>query len=189
MKFSIFLCLFSPFLLFAQKNTENVGREMLATIPFANGQVIYEKVFLLDSVNDKNKVFTSAKAALIKNANYKYTKIDEDRVSGNLSSEIFFQFNAKPGVMELTFNAKGLLSIDVKENRFRVRIMNNQANIVFSGVPVHYTMPSSFELEMGLVKKNKWKVSKSVLIPWDASLRLILEAFGILISQNVSDDF
>jgi hypothetical protein len=190
MKFTMFLLLFVPCSVFSQKKQAfNEGWEFLNSIPIENGQVIYEKVFLLDSVNDKDKVFNSAKAALIKNTNYKYSKIDEDRTAGNISSEINFKFTAKAGIIALSFFAKGLLSIDVKENRFRVRIINNTASTTVMNVPVEVQMTDSYKAELDMVEKKKWKAAKSMVLPWDAQIRVILEAFGILIAQNVSDDF
>jgi len=126
---------------------------------------------------------------LIKNTNYKYEKIDVDRESGNLSTEISFRFNAKPGIAVITYNAKGLLSIDVKENRFRIRLKNNTATFVFQNLSFTQDIPKTIEFENELVKKNKWKYGKSALVPWDAQLRLIVEGIGVEISQNVADDF
>lgn len=190
MKQFIYLTFLIPCILHAQKNQiPNKGTEFLSTIPFENGQVVYEKVFQLDSIYSKDKVFNSAKASLIKNTNYKSAKIDVDRESGNLSTEINYNFNAKPGIAVLTYNAKGLLSIDVREKKFRVRLMNNTATWVFQNVPFNFDIPTFLESEKKLVIKNKWKEEKSVLVPWDALLRLIVDAVGIEISKNLADDF
>ena len=174
-----------PSFLFAQiKNTE---AEVLTTIPIENGRIVYEKVFMLDSVNDRDKVFNSAKAALIKNVNYKYGKIDEDRVSGSISTQISFMFSAKPGVARINLAGKGLLTVDARENRFRVRISNNTAEN--PGLLILFDMPETLNREILMANQDKWKAEKSVIMPWDSHLRQIIDAFGVLISQNVSDDF
>ncbi len=158
-------------------------------IPFKENTIVYEKVFYLDSINDYNKVFNAVKSALIKNTNYKYTKIDEDRTSGNISTEISFPFSAKSGIIRVNFSAKTLLSIDVKPNRFRVRLYNNNASFIVMGETLNLEMAEAYKSEAEQIKKNKWKQQKSVVIPWSEKLELILNGFGFLINKGVDDDF
>ena len=158
-------------------------------VPFKEGQIVYEKVFYLDTLSNKDAVFTAAKSALIKNTNYKYAEIDEDRDAGSISSEITFDFSVKPGIAKLILTAKSILSIDVKENRFRVRIFNNNASVVLLNVPVDYEMKETYKYELEQIAKEKWKSSKSIILNWHQHLTTIMNAFGILIKKNLTDDF
>lgn len=179
----IILMLFMPFLSFAQEDT------ILNRIPFKDGQIVYEKVFYLDSVNDKDKVFNAAKAAIIRNSNYKYSKVDEDRVARNITTEISFPFAAKPGIVRITLTAKARLSIDVRENRFRVRVYDNLASFILMGETVSYELLHTYSYEKEQVEKGKWRVAKSVAVPWDEKLSLIMNTFGLLIYDSIKDDF
>jgi hypothetical protein len=161
----------------------------LESIPFKDGQIIYEKVIYLDSVNDRDIVFNSAKAALIKNTNYKYTKVDEDRNSGNITTQISFLFNAKPGIMGLVFTAISSLSIDVKENRFRIRLYNNNASIIVMNQKVEYELLRSYLFELDKISQNKWVEKKSLVLPWDKKLNQIFSTFATLVKEGVKDEF
>jgi len=46
-------------------------KEYFGLIPYRDGQIIYERIITLDSINNKEQVFNSAKSALIKNTSYK----------------------------------------------------------------------------------------------------------------------
>jgi hypothetical protein len=161
----------------------------LESVPYNNGQIVYEKVIYIDSVNDRNIVFNSAKAALIKNTNYKYTKIDEDRNSGNITTQISFLFNAKPGIIGLAFSAVSNLSIDVKENRFRIRLYNNNASLVVMNQKIDYDILSSYLFEKEKINQGKWIEKKSVVLPWDKKLNEIFLAFASLVKEGVNDEF
>lgn len=161
----------------------------LESIPFKDGQVIYEKVIYIDSVNNRDVVFNSAKAALIKNTNYKYTKVDEDRSSGSITTQISFLFSAKPGIMALPFTAVSNLSIDVKENRFRIRLYNNNASILVMNQKVEYELLRSYLFELDKISKNNWVEKKSIVLPWDKKLNEIFTAFATLVKEGVKDDF
>jgi len=161
----------------------------LETIPFNNGQIVYEKIIYIDSVNDKNVVFNSAKAALIKNTNYKYTKVDEDRNSGNITTQISFLFNAKPGIMGVAFTAVSNLSIDVKENRFRIRLYNNNASIIVMNQKIEYELLRTYLFELDKISQNNWVEKKSIVLPWDKKLNEIFSAFSNLVKEGVKDEF
>jgi hypothetical protein len=170
-------------------NSPFEGFSQLESIPYNNGQIVYEKVIYLDSVNDRDIVFNSAKAALIKNTNYKYTKVDEDRNSGNITTQISFVFNAKPGIMFLPYTAVSNLSIDVKENRFRVRLYNNNASIILMNEKVEYELLRSYLFELDKISQNNWVEKKSMVLPWDKKLKEIFSAFAVLVKEGVNDDF
>jgi hypothetical protein len=174
---------------FVFSQTREISDSSFYQVPFNNGQIVYEKVFHLDTVSNKDAVFNAAKSALIKNANYKYGKIDEDRNAGNISSEITFNFSVKPGIAKFVLTAKSILSIDIKENRFRVRIFNNNASVILLNTPVNYEMAESYKLEQEQITKEKWKASKSIILNWHKHLVLIIDAFGILIKKGINDDF
>lgn len=186
-----FILLFLPVLLNAQVN-ENSNKQLLDSIfnsiPFKDGQIIYEKVFYIDSINNKDIVFNAAKSALIKNTNYKYSKIDDDRNSGNISCNISFQFSANPGIIELSYDAKSIISIDVKENRFRVRLFNNTASVIVMGITTDYNMGELYDYEFGRKNKNRWKAKNSIILSWHEKLSLILNAFGLIIKKGITND-
>lgn len=161
----------------------------LFKVPLKDGNIIFEKVYFLDSLNNQEKVFNLVKSALIKNTNYKYSKIDEDRASGNISSSIEFLFIAKPGIAKLTFLANTLLSIDVKPNRFRVRLVNNTSYFTALGTNVNYDLTKSYNFELESFHSGKWKAQKSVVLPWIQKLDFILNGFPILIANGQKDDF
>lgn len=169
--------------------TPEEGICQLESVPFNNGQIVYEKIIHLDSVNDKDVVFNSAKAALIRNTNYKYTKVDEDRNSGSITTQISFLFNAKPGIMGLVFTAISNLSIDVKENRFRIRLYNNNASIVVMNQKVEYELLRSYLFELDKISQNKWVEKKSIVLPWDKKLNEIFSTFAIIVREGVKDEF
>ncbi len=162
---------------------------LLSSVPFKEGNIIYEKVFSFDNINDKTKIFNAVKSALIKNTNYKAVKIDEDRTSGNITTEIAFDFIAKPGIMKLVLTATTRLSIDVKENRFRVRLYNNSASFILMGEKIIYEMARTYLAEKEQIQKGKWKQNKSVILPWDEKLTLILNGFALSIKDGLNDDF
>lgn len=161
----------------------------LESVPFNNGQIVYEKIIYIDSVNDRDVVFNSAKAALIRNTNYKYTKVDEDRNSGNITTQISFLFSAKPGIMGLVFTAVSNLSIDVKENRFRIRLYNNNASIIIMNQKVEYELSRNYLLELDKINQNNWVEKKSMVLPWDKKLNEIFSSFSILVKDGVNDEF
>lgn len=175
--------------LFAQNNEE----KLFDSIQIKAGKIIFEKIVKLDSLNNKELVFNAAKNALIKNTNYKYSKIDEDRVSGNISSNVNFIFSAKPGISKININCHALLTIDVKENRYRVRLLNNEGSWDFSMFGVTQTTPlqidSTYKYEKALFDNDNWKPKKSILLPWVNWLSLILEGFSTFIKDGISDDF
>ncbi|MGV3594407.1 MAG: hypothetical protein ACO1NK_04120 [Sediminibacterium sp.] len=158
-------------------------------IPYKDGSIVYENVFYIDRINDQTKVFNLVKSALIRSTNYKAVKIDEDRTSGNITTEISFAFTAKPGIARIALNATTRLSIDVKENRFRVRLYNNSAMFTLMGQAVIYDMPKVYEAEKLNQEKGKWKPAKSVVLPWNDSLSLILNSFAYVVSKGINDDF
>jgi hypothetical protein len=162
--------------------------DSLPHVPFHDGTIVYEKVYTIDSINDKNKIFNGVKSAIIKNTNYKHSKVDEDRVSGNITTKINFHFSAKPGITRIAFDATSQLSIDVKENRFRVRLYNNLASTTALGMTVTYQMAQTYVNEKQLMEKGKWKKSKSLIIPWDETLSNILLAFEQLVKDGLKDD-
>ena len=136
-------------------------------IPLKDNDIIYEKVFTIDSISNKDKLFNAVKYALIKSTNYKVAKVDEDRTSGSITTNISFNFITKPGIMKLVFEADTKLSIDVKENRFRVRLYNNSAHMTLMGELITYQMIRTYVAEKDQIEKGKWKATKSVILPWD----------------------
>jgi hypothetical protein len=150
--------------------------------------IVYEKVFYFDTSISKNQIFNAIKSTLITNSNYKYSKIDEDRTSGNITTVINFEFNAKPGMAKLVFNARSQMSIDVKENRYRIRFLNNTANTTVIGATINYVMHQVYIDEKKQILKNKWKESKSLVVPWHESLFFILNAFDLLVAKELKDD-
>ena len=188
MKSLLLLVLFLPLFCFTQEVELPKSDTIFNQIPFSNNEIIYEKVFQIDSVNNRDKIYNSAKAALIQNTNYKYSKIDEDRSSGSITSEIVFFFVAKPGIAKLSFKAICRLSIDVKENRFRVRLYNNTSSFELMGQLISYVLRDTYLLEKERISNGKWKASKSVVLPWHEKLSNILNAFGVLVKQGMKDD-
>lgn len=181
--------LFTLFLLVSFYIANSQEDSLFRKIPYTDNQVIYEKVFFVDSVNDQTKIFNAVKSSLIKSTNYKSAKIDEDRIAGNITADIRFAFSAKPGIAKIVFDAKSKLSIDVKENRFRVRLYDNSATFTLMGQDVFYDLTKTFLYEKDQLEKDKWKSSKSILLPWDEKLVIILYGFGSLVAKNVNDDF
>jgi len=171
-----------PIFAFSQKDSN------FYKVPFTNNDIIYESVVHLDSVYGKNKVFNAAKSTLIRNTNYKYSKVDEDRNSGNITAEITFDFVAKPlDFSKATFHGHSFLSIDVKEDRFRIRLYGNSASL-FSEDKPDFTMPTSYLQEKNQIKEHLWKESRSLIIPWHRQLETILQAFQMLIKDGLKDD-
>jgi len=190
MKRLLLLFLLTPVLCFSQEAAQNLD-SIFSTIPFKGSEIIYEEVIKLDSINDKVKVFNAAKAVLIKNTNYKYTKIDEDRISGSINTEISFSFIVKPGFAKFTLNAKSKVSIDVKENRFRVRIYQNTAKVYVLDQEAKYEMEKLLQAEKEKLSEGKLKYEKSMIVAWDKNIEIILQAFSTLIKEGVKgeDDF
>lgn len=157
-------------------------------VPYDNNTIIYEKIYNLDSINNKDKIFNGVKAALIQNTNYKYSKINEDRNAGNITAEINFSFSAKPGIMRIVFHATSQLSFDIKENRYRVRLYNNTAKMTAMNVTFDYDMVETYLAEKKNFEKGKWKKAKSIIVSWNSDLVLILNAFETLVSKGLNDD-
>lgn len=158
-------------------------------VPLNDNEIIYERVFNVDSINNKDKLFNAVKSALIKATNYKVAKVDEDRTAGSITTNISFSFIAKPGIMKLAFDADTKLSIDVKENRFRVRLYDNSAHFVLMGERLVYGMYKTYFAEKEQISKGKWKEAKSIILPWDEELRNILYGFSLMVSKGLSDEF
>jgi hypothetical protein len=165
------------------------AKAQLEKVPLKDGQILFEKIILLDSVNDKNIVFNSAKSALIRNTNYKYTKVDEDRTSGNITTEITFTFLQNSVFGPWEFNAKSNLSIDVKENRFRIRLYNNTASFMLMNRLVEYEFNKTYAIQKDAIEKGNYKIKKDAVTPWNDKLLTILNAFGELVKDGVKDDF
>lgn len=179
MKILFSLFLFIPILSFSQ----------LDNVPLKDGRVSYEKVIVLDSINDRDLVFNAAKSALVRNANYKYSKIDEDRVAGNITTEITFSFIVNSPLGRWNYNAKSNLSIDVKENRFRIRLYNNTASFILMQQLVNYEFESAYAAQREAIARGKYNVKKDNVTPWNSRLLGILEAFSFLVKEGVKDDF
>lgn len=162
-------------------------KKLFDEVPIKDGAIIYEKVFNIDSVNDKDRLFNAVKATLIKNTNYKYSKIDEDRTAGSISTSITFEFSNKPNIITIYYTGVSQLTIDIKENRFRVRLFNNAQKTSVLGIEGGGTMEDIYKNEKKLFDAKKWKEKRSVVIPWHKKLSLILEAFGLLVYQNLND--
>ena len=158
-------------------------------MPFKDNHVIYEKVFFVDSINDQVKIFNAVKTSLIKNTNYKSAKVDEDRTSGNITTDIMFLFSAKPGIAKIILDAKSKLSIDVKANRFRVRLYDNSASFTLMGQAVLYELTKSYLYEKDQIEKGNWRQNKSVSLPWNEKLNEILNGFGSIVFKNINDEF
>lgn len=166
------------------------GIQLLLKIPYKEGKIVYEKIYNFDSINNFNKIFNAAKSALINNTSYKYSKIDEDRISGNITTEINYTITNKAAI-RFNIPSKSRLSIDVKENRFRIRIFNSQGTLSALGESMPVSHEQFYEGEMQALKNGKknWKEHTSYALMWDLKMRLILEAFTIIISNGISDDF
>lgn len=184
------LFLLTPVFCSSQEAALNLD-SIFSKIPFKGSEIVYEEVIKLDSINDKVKVFNAAKAVLIKNTNYKYTKIDEDRISGTINTEISFSFIVKPGIAKFTLNAQSKVSIEVKENRFRVRVYQNTAKARLMGEEFNYEMEKIFQAEKERLSEGRLKYEKSMIVVWDMNLQTILKAFSTLIKEGVKgeDDF
>ena len=190
MKKVLLLLFITPVLCFSQETVLSID-SIFSAIPFKGSEIIYEEVIKLDSINDKVKVFNAAKAVLIKNTNYKYTKIDEDRISSSINTEISFSFIVKPGIARFTLNAQSKVSIEVKENRFRVRIYQNTAKASLMGEEFNYEMEKVLQFEKDKHSEGKLKYEKSMIAGWHKNLETILKAFSTLIKEGVrgEDDF
>lgn len=190
MKRLLLLFLLTPVLCFTQEAALSLD-SIFSTIPFKGNEIVYEEVIKLDNINDKEKVFNAAKAVLIKNTNYKYSKIDEDRISGSINTEISFSFIVKPGIVKFQYNAQSKVSIDIKENRFRVRVYRNTAKANLLGEELEYEMERTLQWEKERIANGKLKFEKSMIVPWDKNIKDILQAFSILIKEGVKgeDDF
>lgn len=197
MKRLLLLFLLSPLFSFCQETLYDTD-SIFNTIPLKGSEIVYEEVFKLDSINDKVKVFNAAKAALMKNTNYKYTKVDEDRVSGTIETEVVFSFKTKQSVYSemfvrpTFFDAKCKITIDVKENRFRVRLTDNVARAITPNTSYfNIKMEGIFLKEKEMLAEGELKYDKSLLIKWDSYLDNILKMFGTLIKDGVKgeDDF
>lgn len=190
MKGFLALLFMLPILSFGQDEPPNID-SIFSTIPYKGNEIVYEEVIKLDNINDKEKVFNVAKAVLIKNTNYKYSKIDEDRISGSINTEISFSFIVKPGIAKFQLNAQSKVSIDIKENRFRVRVYRNTAKANLLGEELEYEMEKTLQWEKERIANGKLKFEKSMIIPWDKNIENILQAFSILIKEGVKgeDDF
>jgi hypothetical protein len=183
------LILVLPIIGYSQKQTNYNGKELLAAIPYKDGQIVYESVIYLDSVNDQNQVFNSAKAALIQNTNYKYSKIDEDRIAGSLVTEIRYNVTNQASI-RLNIFAQSLLRIDVKENRFRIRITDHVGLFQLLGEQIQTSLLNFYQGEIAQIEsRKKWKYQNSYAIMWDARIKLIMDSFSVLISRGITDDF
>ena len=190
MKRLLLLFLLTPVLCLSQEAAQNLD-SIFSTIPFKGSEIIYEEVIKLDSINDKVKVFNAAKAVLIKNTNYKYTKIDEDRISGTLDTEVSFNFSVKPSIARINMEAMCRITIEVKENRFRVRIFRNTAKAFLMNTQFDYEMEKVFQAEKERLSEGRLKYEKSTIVVWDKNIEIILQAFSTLIKEGVKgeDDF
>lgn len=185
----LLLLLIFPSLISAQKRKSSFSDTVLNVIPYKEGIVTYERIYFLDTVENKEKVFNAIKSALLKNTNYKQSKIDEDRILGNITAYITFDFTAKPGISKLLFNAKTILSIDIKENRYRLRLYNNTYSTMVLGYLVNSTIEQQFENEREQLRKGKWKPEKSTILNWHEVLTKILTEFPRMVNEGFSDEF
>jgi len=176
---SLLTFIFFPLLSYAQ----------LENAPIKDGKLSYEKVIKLDSINDKNLVFNAAKSALVKNTNYRHSKVDEDRVSGNITTEIDFIVVVPTALGRMTYNAKSNLSIDVKENRFRIRLFNNTASFVLMQQLVSFQLDTVYSVQKELIASGRFKPKRDNFSPWNNKLIEILEAFTYLVKEGVKDEF
>lgn len=165
------------------------SQEKLPTLTYTLGSVEYERIFLIDSSNSKEQLFNAVKQALIRNTNYKFEKIDEDRTAGNITTVIKYSFYAKPGIAKVQWLCSSLLSIDVRDKKFRVRISNIQHSTPILNTPISATLTDMVAIEEGQLKKGRWKSSKSMVIPWNNTIHKLIEAFGNLIILESLDDF
>jgi len=100
-------------------------------------------------------------------------------------------FTVKPGIAKFQFNAKSFVSIDVKENRFRVRIFRNTGKAYIMGEEFDYTMENTLQFEKDKLSAGKLKYEKSIIVSWNENIKTILNAFSVLIKDGVrnADDF
>lgn len=161
----------------------------LENAPLKDGKLTYEKVIVLDSVNDRNLVYNAAKSALVRNTNYKYTKVDEDRTSGNITTEINFIVVVPTSLGRMTYNAKSNLSIDVKENRFRIRLFNNTASFVLMQQLIVMQLDNVYLAQKELIANGKYKPKRDNFTSWNNKLNEILDAFVYLVKEGVKDEF
>lgn len=186
---AILLLLYLPGICFCQKSKTTSGDSAFYQIPFKDNQIVYEKVYYLDSVNNKEQIFNAVKSVLIRNTNYKYSKIDEDRVSGNITAQISYDVVSKPGIAKLLYACKSTISIDVKENRYRVKLFNNSSSTMVLGHLFEGTMEQQYEGELDSLKKGKWRAGRSTILDWNLMLTLILDGFSTNIKEDLRDNF
>jgi len=188
MKFLLYTLLTIPMSIFSQEISVEKLDSILKAVPFVGNSVVYEKVFYLDSLNSKEKVFNAAKAMVIKNINYKYSKIDEDRVSGNISTFIEYSLVANTVLGKFPYSIKSKLSIDVKENRFRIRIFDNIATGVLMNTPFQVYLPTQVLYEINKLAIGEFKPKRSIVYGWDKIIRNIIDYFGVMIAEGIKDD-
>jgi len=176
-------------LAFSQAVQEQSAQDTLPAVPQKMASIEYEKVFQVDSATSKDQLFNAVKQALIRNTNYKHEKIDEDREAGSISTAINYSIFAKPGIVKLEWLCTSLLTVDVRDKKFRVRINSISHKTPVMGVDITATMDQVFQGEKNEFEKGKWKSTKSMIIPWDNKLKILIESFGLLISFEALDDF
>jgi hypothetical protein len=153
---------------FGQKIKRNpIDTSAFAEIPFFDGSITYEGIFSADDSISSQKLFNAVKRVFLNNTNYKYTKIDEDRMLGNITAEFTYTFSASPGIMELIYMANSFISVDIKENKYRLRIYRNKASTKALNVSFDFTMEEIYLGELARIKdKKKWNQERSVVLNW-----------------------
>ena len=165
------------------------GQELPLELKNNLGSIEYEKILTFDSTLSKDEIFNAVKRALIKNSNYKYDKIDEDRNSGNISTKIQYSFVAKPGIVKIEWNCYSILSIDVRSTKIRLRVSNILYSNIILNTPNSAPMDQIYDYELDLLNKGKWKAIKSMIIPWDKKIVDIINGFGTLVLLETKDSF
>jgi hypothetical protein len=172
---------------FGQKTKKNpIDTSAFAEIPFVDGSITYEGVFSVADSITSQKLFNAVKRVFLNNTNYKYTKIDEDRILGNITAEFTYTFTASPGIIELFYLANSFMSIDVKENKYRLRIYRNKASTKALNVPFDFTMEEIYLSELAKIKdKKKWNKERSLVLNWHTVIFNIFNSIPKKINQEL----
>ena len=188
----IFFCfaLGTSQILKAQKKHKNqVDTSVFIKTPFIDGKVVYESIYSLDSIINSERLFNSIKKVLLTNSNYKYTKIDEDRILGTITSEFSFNYVARPGIADVNFIGTSKMSIDVKNGKYRIRIYDNKSSWFVLNVYNEFTIEEEYRAELNRLRQGKWKLENSILNIWHQKLNSVIDGFANQVNKQLSDDF
>jgi len=172
-----------------RKSKVPIDSSFFIRAPFKNEKIVYEGIFILDSLIREEKLFNSIKKVLLTSTNYRYSKIDEDRILGTITSEFTFNYVARPGIADIVLTGKSKMSIDVKNGKYRIKIYDNKSSWDVLNVFYEFTIEEQYNLELNRLRQGKWKEEKSVLFVWDKLLSGIVSGFSYQIKKQLEDEF